>query len=290
MRILITGCNGFIGRNLTRYFYGHHLVDTISRRDLNLLDENAVRNFFEGKKYHLVIHTAVEGGLRTKSDTEEIVHRNIRMVYNLLANQDNFERMITFGSGAELDRRFDINVETNTNTRYPIDFYGMSKSIIHKLCLVEPKLYNLRLFNCFGFDESPDRMIRRNIEKYIRKEPMTLFSNRLMDFFYIEDLGLMVEYFLKNPHFPYKVVDCSYEEHTRLKNILTIINSLSDYRVPIIETHDTSENKDGVVETDYIGKFTNLSLDFLGLEVGIRQVYTKLNQNTLERPNNNETN
>ena len=201
------------------------------------------------------------------------------MVYNLLENQDHFDRMITFGSGAELDRRFDINEETNTDRRYPTDFYGMSKSVINKICLVEPKLYNFRIFNCFGVDESPDRMIRGNIEKYIRREPMTLFSNRLMDFLYIEDLALMIEYFLKTPSFPTKVLDCTYDNHVRLKDVMDIINGLGDYNVPIIESYDSSINKMNVIDTDYIGKCQTLPLNFIGLAKGIDIIYNKLKDN-----------
>lgn len=276
MRILITGCNGFIGRNLARLLDQYHLIDCVSRNELNLLDTNAVQRFFEDKKYHLVIHTAVEGGRRTKPDTDEMVYKNVLMVYNLLENQDHFDRMIAFGSGAELDRRFDINEETDTGRRYPIDFYGMSKSIIHKLCLVEPKLYNFRIFNCFGADESSDRMIRGNIEKYIRKEPMTLFSNRLMDFFYIEDLASMVDYFLKTPVFSDKIVNCCYERHIRLKDIMEIINSLDNYTVPIIETSDNSENKINTTNTDYVGTYNNLPINLIGIEVGIQRIYSEL--------------
>lgn len=276
MRILITGCNGFIGRNLVKFLGEEHLVDAVSRKELDLLDGDAVQKFFEGKKYHLVIHTAIEGGRRTKPDTEEMVYKNILMVYNLLANQDHFDRMITFGSGAELDRRFDINEETDTDRRYPIDFYGVSKSIIHKLCLVEPKLYNFRIFNCFGVDENSDRMIRGNIEKYIRKEPMTLFSNRLMDFFYIEDLSTMIEYFLKTPLFPHKTINCTYNDHVRLMDVMKIINSLDDYKVEIIEEKDNSSNKVSTTTKDYIGNNSNLPLQLIGLKNGIINVYNRI--------------
>ena len=256
-----------------------NLIDAVSRKELDLLDGDAVQKFFEGKKYHLVIHTAVEGGRRTKPDTEEMFYNNILMVYNLLKNQEHFDRMITFGSGAELDRRLDINTDTNDTKRYPIDFYGMAKSVTHKLCLAEPKLYNFRIFNCFGEDESSDRMIRGNVEKYVRREPMTLFSNRLMDFFYIEDLGLMIKYFLKTPLFPYKIVNCTYDKHIRLKDVMEIINNLNSYDVPIIEVNDESTNKINVTKTDYVGDNKNLPLDFLGIEGGIKRIY----QSVLER-------
>lgn len=275
MRILITGSNGFIGRNLTKYLTTKYEVDAVSRKELDLLHPDSVNHFFKGKKYDLVIHTAVEGGRRTKPDTEEMVYRNILMVYNLLANQDHFDRMITFGSGAELDRRFNINTQTNTDKRYPIDFYGMSKSIIHKLCLVEPKLYNFRIFNCFGADESSDRMIRGNIEKYIRKEPMTIFSNRLMDFFYIEDLVKVIEHFLNAP-FESKIINCTYHTHVRLLDILNIINKLSEYDVPIHEIKDQSLNDINITKTDYIGKSDFPSINLIGLEEGIKKVYNKL--------------
>ena len=276
MRILITGANGFIGRNLAKLLDKDNIIETVSRKELDLLDSEKVKEFFNGKHYNLVIHTAVEGGRRTVPDGEEMVYRNVLMIYNLLENQDSFDRMITFGSGAELDRRYNINLETDTNRRYPIDFYGMSKSIINKLCQVEPKLYNFRIFNCFGSDELPERMIRSNIEKYIRKEPMTLFSNRLMDFFYIEDLVLMVEYFLKSPIFPTKIINCSYEHHFRLRDVLEIINSLDNYSVPILENVDQSINKINTTPTDYVGIHSELPLEFVGLEEGIRRTYEKM--------------
>jgi nucleoside-diphosphate-sugar epimerase len=278
MRILITGANGFIGRNLTKLLDANNIIETVSRKELDLLDSENVKEFFNGKHYNLVIHTAVEGGRRTIPDGEEMVYRNVLMIYNLLENQDSFDRMITFGSGAELDRRYNINLETDINRRYPIDFYGMSKSIINKPCQVEPKLYNFRIFNCFASDESPDRMIRVNVEKYLRKEPMTLFSNRLMDFFYIEDLALLIEYFMRTPPFQHKVINCSYENHVHLKDVLNIINSLGEYEVPIIDKMDDSANKINVTPIDYIGVSPNLPLDFLGLKNGIQKTYEKLKE------------
>lgn len=278
MKILITGSKGFIGRNLEKYLSNNgYDVDTLSRNELDLLKKDKVISFLSERYYDIIIHTAVEGGRRTKPDTEEMFYKNILMVYNLLSNKKHFGRMITFGSGAELDRTMNINDETIFEERYPIDYYGMSKNVIAKLCLVEPQLYNFRIFNCFGYDEAEGRLIRGNIEKKLRNESMTLFSNRLMDFFYIDDLGKMIDSFINSSNFP-KTIDCVYKEKYRLSNILDIINNCSDDKVQIISMADNSINKINSTDGDYIGKYTNLSIDFVGIENAIKIIYDRIKE------------
>lgn len=278
MKILITGSNGFIGRNLKKYLSKiGYVVDGLSRQDLDLLNKDKVISFLSERYYDVIIHTAIEGGRRTKPDTEEMFYKNILMVYNLLSCKNNFGRMITFGSGAELDRNLDINGETIFEERYPIDYYGMSKNVIAKLCLVEPQLYNFRIFNCFGYDEAEGRLIRGNIEKKIKGESMTIFSNRLMDFFYIDDLGKMIDNFINSSNFP-KTIDCVYKEKYRLSNILDMINDCSENKVDIISIDDDSMNKINVIDNDYVGKYKNLSIDFIGIKNAIQITYNKIKE------------
>jgi hypothetical protein len=86
----------------------------------------------------------------------------------------------------------------------------------------------------------------------------------------------MIEYFLRTPQFPYKVVNCSYQDQVRLKDILEFINSLDDYSVPIIEQKDDSVNTINASPTDYVGNSPSLPLDFLGLKKGIQRTYEKI--------------
>lgn len=278
MKILITGSNGFIGRNLKKYLSNMgYDIDGVSRNDLDLLNKDKVISFLSERYYHVIIHTAIEGGRRTKPDTEEMFYKNILMVYNLLSCKNNFGRMITFGSGAELDRTLDINGQTIFEKRYPVDYYGMSKNVIAKICLVESQLYNFRIFNCFGPDEADGRLIRGNIEKKIRGESMTIFSNRLMDFFYIDDLGQMICNFINSSNFP-KIIDCVYQEKYRLSNILNMINDCSENKVDIVSINDYSVNKINTIDTDYVGKYTNLSIDFIGIKNAIQMTYNKIKE------------
>lgn len=268
MNILITGSDGFIGRNLCKILRSYkYNIYTLTRDDINLLDSDSVNNYFANKKvfFDLVIHTAIQGGRRNIYDTNDIVYNNILMLYNLLRNQNYYQCIISFGSGAELDRRYDINPQAIN--RYPIDAYGLSKSIIDKISADEPKLCNFRIYNCFGPDEEPDRMIRGNIIKYINNEDIIIHKDRRMDFFFVGDLGQLIHFFLDSNNMP-KLFDCCYKQKVKLSDIAQIINNLDTHKVNI-----KYEYPSDVLDTDYIGQYIETHIQYLGLENSIKLMY-----------------
>ena len=270
MNSLITAAHGFIGRNLYKLLKSrHNKVYSLTRKEADLLDSDSVNNYFIKNEifFDLVIHTAIQGGRRNIYDNKDIVHNNILMIYNLLRNQNYFQNIISFGSGAELDRRYDINPQ-NIN-KYPIDPYGLSKSIIDKISIDEPKLCNFRIYNCFGFDEEPNRMIRGNIIKYINHEDILIHKDRKMDFFFIEDLANLIYFFLDSNRMP-KLFDCCYKEKIKLSDIANMINKLDVHKVDIKYDHSSSG-----IGTDYIGKYTEIDLQYIGLEKSIQLMYHK---------------
>lgn len=274
MNILITGSNGFIGRNLSKQLkdkFGYDITE-LNRSNCDLLDQKSVDNFFisRNQKYDLVLHTAVEGGRRNKPDNPELVFNNLLMLYNLLTYQNYFQCIVSFGSGAELDRRYDVN-EKSIN-RYPIDPYGLSKSIISKLCDSESKLCNFRVFNCFGIDEQPDRMIRSNIEKYLRKENIIIHQNRKMDFFYIDDLALLIHSFIDHNNIP-KSFDCCYSDKYDLMQIADMINSLDSHKVDVQIAEQKQINPINALAKDYIGPSLKINIDFIGLKKAMKIMY-----------------
>jgi GDP-L-fucose synthase len=273
MNILITGSKGLIGKELSKQLherYGYNIYE-INRENCDLLDYDSVYSFFTNNNvaYDLVLHTAIKGGRRTKEDENMIVYENLLMLYNLLSFQNYYQCIISFGSGAELDRRYDINPKARN--RYPIDPYGLSKSIIDKLTIAEPKLCNFRIYNCFGINEQEGIMIRSNIEKYINKENIVIHQNRKMDFFYIDDLVSLINFFIDSNNIP-KTFDCCYKQKTTLLDIANIINNLSDYKVEIILEEDRQQNINSS-NKDYYGQFVDTHIDYIGLEQGIKIMY-----------------
>ena len=106
---------------------------------------------------------------------------------------------------------------------------------------------------------------------------MTIFSNRLMDFFYIDDLGKMINYFIHSTYFP-KTIDCVYENKIRLYDILNTINNCSENKVDIISIDDNSYNRINSINADYIGRYTHLPIDFIGIDNGIKIIYNTIKE------------
>lgn len=257
MNILITGGNGYIAKSLIAAFKDIYNITTLTRIDFDLTNKKAVSEWFRGKYFDVVIHTAIMGGSRLKVDDQSIIELNLAMYNNLILNQSRFNKLISFGSGAELFS--------------PDTPYGTSKTIISKCILENEKCYNIRIFGLFDENELPSRFIKSNIIRYINKENMVIHLNKIMDFFYMHDLINLVEYYIKTNK-PRKEINCSYNQKYTLLNIADIINDLGDYKVPII-INDNSK-------LDFYCSYNeDFPISVLGLKQGICITYNKLLSN-----------
>jgi len=251
MNILITGGNGYIAKSLSKSLNNSI---SITRKDFDLTDRHATDKWFDGKYFDVVIHTAVKGGSRLLVDGGNIFYENIQMFYNLLNNKHYFGKLIHFGSGAELN--------------IPSDPYGLSKNIISRIIDNEDNFYNIRIYGVFDENELDTRFIKSNIKRYINKESIEIHQDKLMDFFYMEDLIELVKYYVKETHLP-KHIDCTYGvDAYSLSDISYIINDLSDYKVEI----KIGEGKG----KKYVGNGNPLNIEWKGLKYGIDKTYDKL--------------
>lgn len=268
----MTGSNGYIARNLVKLL-PHYNYTLANRSNVDFLDRSAVDNIFKNKYYDAIIHTAVSGGSRLKNDDSECLINNLNIHSNLMRNQDKFDKFIHFGSGAELDRNTNIDENSNLLSSFPTDPYGMSKNIIARLEFNNLKFYNLRIFNVFNEDELPTRMIKSNIQNYIDRKPIKIHQDRIMDFFYIEDLVKIVEYYINNNKCP-KTINCCYEKKYSLYDIAKIINSLGQYSVNI------NIEKEGMAKA-YYGKFDliKIPIELNTLEDSIKKTYYSIKNN-----------
>ena len=251
MKILITGGNGYIAKALSDKLDN---VTSVTRKDFDLTDREATNDWFYGRYFDIVIHTAIKGGSRLQQDNSSVFYQNIQMFYNLLNNKHCFGKLLNFGSGAELSM--------------PTDPYGLSKNVISKIIDLTDNFYNIRIHGVFDENELNTRFIKSNIKRYINRKPIEIYQDKLMDFFYMEDLIRLVEYFIYENNLP-KNIDCSYSQHHSLSDVAYLINNLSDYKVKI----NINSNEKG---KDYIGDWNPLNIKWKGLKYGIDKTYDKL--------------
>jgi dTDP-4-dehydrorhamnose reductase len=114
------------------------------------------------------------------------------MFENICCCRPNWDvPIITFGSGAEYDRRGPVRNEYASSIlfNWPIDPYGLSKNIITRRAITYMKnVWVLRLFGCFNHDEGNGRFIKSCIRSILENKPITVHQNRTMDFFFLDDI------------------------------------------------------------------------------------------------------
>ena len=252
MKILITGANGYIGKTLYNFLNIKYDVVPLSRKELDVTNLKQVKDYLKNKYFDVVIHCAVEGGLRLEPENSSILDSNLKMYYNLLECKNHFNKFFYFGSGAEKQDTF----------------YGLSKKVLNQSIQDKDNFHNIRIFAVFDENELESKFVKTNIRNYITRKDIGIFQNKYMDFFYMDDLITLMDYCIVTDNLP-KEINCSYNYSPTLYDVAQIINNLSDYKVNI-------NIEEWGMAPLFNGSFTDLGLNYIGLEQGIKNVYNKL--------------
>lgn len=250
--ILVTGANGYIAKSIVDKFKSTYNITTITRDNFDLTNYNKLKEWFKNKYFDIVIHTAAVGGNRLISENLDIKNNNILMFDNLVKNKEYFNKLITFGSGAEI---------------YASDTpYGSSKKTISSIINKHNNFYNLRIYAVFDHNENDRRFIKSNIYRYITKQNLIIHKDKLMDFIYMPDLLSMIAKYLINNNLP-NTIDCVYNTKYKLSEIARFINSLDSTKKSEVSTISNE------IDNQYIGKYIDIGLNFIGLQQGIRNTF-----------------
>lgn len=233
MKILITGSNGFVGRNLTEYYRERFKeVFCPKRAELNLTDSDAVFDYLQAHHFDAVIHAAV---------TTTSVEQNLQMYFNLERCSSSFGKMISIGSGAEYDLK---NYVPKMKEKYfgrniPSDIYGLSKYVIAKD--IEDKhrnIFNLRVFGIYGkYEDYKRRFISNNICRALCKLNLSINKNMFFDYLYVDDFCRIVEMFIKKDASKRSYNICT-GKNMDLFALAEIIQRIDGSELPIIVKED----------------------------------------------------
>ena len=271
-RVLFTGAGGFVGSQLVPLLEmdGWEIVRPSSKQ-VRLDREEEVDTLFKHGEYNAIIHGAIVGGRREVEDTEKVFMTNMLMFENIFRHVEKCGVFINLDSGASLGRP-SVREEPHSwdlGEIVPADPYGFSKYCIAQRVLSHRKGRNLRIWGCFGPNETQSRFFSTNIKNYIQKKDIVINKDRKMDFIYSEDLYQIINYYLTSGnHINIKDFNCVYYEKYYLSEIAKMINSLDDYKVNInIEGSDP--------EDSYCGAPYSIGLTYEGLEQGIRECWSQ---------------
>ena len=276
MKVLITGQNGFLGKELIEELKSRYYeVTSIGRNDVDLTSDKSVTDYFKGKQFDAVVHTAFQGGKRGQEDTIDALINNLSMFKNLTKQSKNYSKLIVFCSGASFDRSRDVyeyNEERYLDC-FPSDYYGMSKNIISRECLKLNNVYNLRVFGCFGIHENETRFVKSSILKAFQNKPIIIHQNRMMDFISTQDIASVVDFYITN-HIDdqFRDINLCYPKKMTLKRIAEKIIYLTNSKSQIIiEKHGFSQTYTGSNK-----KFEQLDINLIGLDQGLIDLVNKL--------------
>jgi len=182
MKVLLTGGSGFIGRNLVESLCGRYSIAAPTSAELNLLDEDCVREYLRAGNFDAVVHTATTRSNRRMGAAPDLLDRNCRMYFNLARNQRLFGKMLHFGSGAEYSR-------ANLPPKY----------ICTKHAETQENIFVLRLFGVFGKYEAWDvRFISNACARVVKGLPIAIRQNVKFDYLYVSELAELLAWFLEH--------------------------------------------------------------------------------------------
>ena len=229
-KIFVAGANGMAGKAICRilhkYNYGleefQGKILTPSRKDLNLLDTEAVKNWFKKHKPTVVIIAAARvGGIYANStQPASFILDNIKIQTNLIESSWIFgvKRLLFLGSSCIYPKFSDQPIQEESLLKGSLEStnenYAIAKICGIKLCEALRSQYkfdaiSLMPTNLYGpgdnyhpkYSHVMAALIKRFCDGTISKIPSILCwgsGNPLREFMHVDDLGEAVVFVLEN--------------------------------------------------------------------------------------------
>jgi len=278
MNILLTGSGGFIGKNLKTYLQDKYNLLTPRSYELNLIDKQAVKEYFESNEIDFVIHCASTGGARGIQDRDTTIEDNIAMVDNILKYKKAKTRVILFGSGAMYGKSRPLHKvkEEEIGNVIPSDLYGKSKMLITEKVKNRDDVVCLNIFACYGYGEKESRFPSYAINQVLKGEDIEINQNVIYDYLFVEDMVKIVEHYITYKPIS-NIINITPTKSVSLEEIAKIVNRFCGNKVNI-------KIKNPIMNNEYTGDNSLLLSDipdfeFTKIEDGLKKLYNYINQN-----------
>jgi UDP-glucuronate 4-epimerase len=263
MKILITGCAGFIGFNLCTHLLAaykkikivgidnlnnYYSVDYKKKRinelkynknfvfkkaDINNLQK--IKKIFDNNKFDLVINLAAQAGVRYSiKNPHKYISSNILGFANIIeiCRIKKIKKIFYASSSSVYGDSKNFPLKENQNLM-PKNIYALSKKINEDLAETYSRLYKmhfigLRFFTVYGEWGRPDMFIMKYIISSLKNKNFKLnnFGNHYRDFTYIKDVVKILEkLILKDVKSTHEIFNICSSRPIKITEVLSLIHN-----------------------------------------------------------------
>ncbi len=224
MKVLVTGCAGFIGSAVTRFCIqsGYQVVGIDNLNNaydvrlkewrlsciqgmpaftfdrLDIADPTALDGFFESHPVDAVINLAARAGVRQSVRNPAIYYQtNVLGTLNLLECCRRLRiKKFVLASTSSLYAGSELPFREDRPTDRPLSPYAASKKAAEALCYSYHYLYGidvavLRYFTVYGPAGRPDMSLFRFVQRICESQPVIIYGDgcQTRDFTYVDDIA-----------------------------------------------------------------------------------------------------
>jgi len=214
-RIFLIGHNGLVGRSLHSKLeeYGFNDIVTIERKNLNLLNQKSVDDYFKSNKFSQVYLVAAKVGgiLSNIKFPANFLYENLMIQSNVInaCNSNNINNLLFFGSSCIYPKNAKKPIKENSlmtgKLEQTNEFYAIAKIAGLKLCEALNKQFNrnyrcLMSTNVYGPNDNfklkynhvlPSLISRFHNAKICKEKSVEIWGDGkpLREFIYVDDLS-----------------------------------------------------------------------------------------------------
>ncbi len=234
MKILVTGCAGFIGFHLSSKLAKKHEVFGIDNlndyydknlkisrlkllkklknfhfNNIDIRNKKKLNNFYKKNDFKYIVHLAAQAGVRYSiTHPDSYIDNNINGFLNILecCKSNNIKHLIYASSSSVYGGNKILPFSENHRTDNPISLYAATKKANELMANSYGSLFKipstgLRFFTVYGPWGRPDMALFIFTKKIINGKPIEVFNNGKMirDFTYVDDVVESISRLIKKP-------------------------------------------------------------------------------------------